>query len=99
MPGSSAGLPAKPVVIGHSFGGLIVQRLLGQDLAVAGAAIDPAGRLQRRHVVLGFPYAVVTKYGDDEGGRSTRPSMRSAMRPGTALCRPMKGCRLHEHRP
>jgi MFS superfamily sulfate permease-like transporter len=30
---------------------------------------------------------------------SARPSMRSAMRPGTALCRPMKGCRLHEHRP
>jgi len=58
-----------------------------------------ADRLQRRHGVLGFPYAVVKKYGDDEGGRSTRPSMRSAMRPGTALCRPMKGCRLHEHRP
>jgi MFS superfamily sulfate permease-like transporter len=30
---------------------------------------------------------------------STRPSMRSTMRPRTALCRPMKGCRLHEHRP
>jgi len=25
--------------------------------------------LQRRHGVLGFPYAVVKKYGDDEGGR------------------------------
>src|SRR5689334_24987250 len=25
--------------------------------------------LQRRHSVLGFPYAVVKKYGDDEGGR------------------------------
>jgi hypothetical protein len=25
--------------------------------------------------------------------------MRSTMRPRTALCRPMKGCRLHEHRP
>ena len=35
-------LPAKPVVIGHSFGGLIVQRLLGQDLAAAAVAIDPA---------------------------------------------------------
>jgi MFS superfamily sulfate permease-like transporter len=23
----------------------------------------------------------------------------STMRPWTALCRPMKGCRLHEHRP
>jgi len=36
------GLPAKPVAIGHSFGGLIVQRLLGQDLAAAAVAIDPA---------------------------------------------------------
>ncbi len=53
--GIIGGLPAKPVVIGHSFGGLIVQRLLGQDLAVAGVAIDPAGRLQRRHVVLRVP--------------------------------------------
>jgi non-heme chloroperoxidase len=33
---------AKPVVIGHSFGGLIVQRLLAQDLAAAAVAIDPA---------------------------------------------------------
>ena len=36
------GLDAPPVVIGHSFGGLIVQRLLGQDLAAAAVAIDPA---------------------------------------------------------
>ena len=36
------GLGAKPIVIGHSFGGLMVQRLLGQDLAAAGIAIDPA---------------------------------------------------------
>jgi pimeloyl-ACP methyl ester carboxylesterase len=35
-------LPALPVVIGHSFGGLIAQRLLGQDLAVAAVAVDPA---------------------------------------------------------
>jgi membrane protein len=28
-----------------------------------------ADRLQRSHGVLGFPYAVVKKYGDDEGGR------------------------------
>ncbi len=28
-----------------------------------------ADRLQRRHGVLGFPYAVVKKYGDDAGGR------------------------------
>jgi pimeloyl-ACP methyl ester carboxylesterase len=36
------GLDAKPVVIGHSFGGVVVQRLLGQDLAAAAVAIDPA---------------------------------------------------------
>ena len=35
-------LESKPIVLGHSFGGLIVQRLLGQDLAAAGVAIDPA---------------------------------------------------------
>ena len=28
-----------------------------------------ADRLQRRHSLLGFPYAVVKKYGDDAGGR------------------------------
>jgi non-heme chloroperoxidase len=36
------GLPGRPVVVGHSFGGLIVQRLLGQGLAEAAVAIDPA---------------------------------------------------------
>jgi non-heme chloroperoxidase len=36
------GLGAKPVVIGHSFGGLIAQRLLGQDLAAGGVGIDAA---------------------------------------------------------
>ena len=25
--------------------------------------------VQRRHGVLGFPYAVIKKYGDDDGGR------------------------------
>jgi pimeloyl-ACP methyl ester carboxylesterase len=32
----------KPILIGHSFGGLLAQNLLGQDLAVAAVAIDPA---------------------------------------------------------
>jgi non-heme chloroperoxidase len=35
-------LPAKPIVVGHSFGGLIAQRLLGEDVAAAAVAIDPA---------------------------------------------------------
>ena len=35
-------LDAKPIVIGHSFGGLIAQRLLGEDLAAAAVGIDAA---------------------------------------------------------
>ncbi|WP_460492719.1 alpha/beta fold hydrolase [Dactylosporangium cerinum] len=37
-----AALPAKPILIGHSFGGMIAQKLLGQDLAAAAVAIDAA---------------------------------------------------------
>jgi len=36
------GLDERPIVIGHSLGGLIIQRLLAEDFAVAGVAIDPA---------------------------------------------------------
>jgi non-heme chloroperoxidase len=36
------GLDTPPVVIGHSFGGLMAQRLLDQNLASAAVAIDPA---------------------------------------------------------
>src|SRR5260221_12905567 len=32
----------KPILIGHSFGGLLVQNLLGRDLGSAAIAIDPA---------------------------------------------------------
>jgi pimeloyl-ACP methyl ester carboxylesterase len=35
-------LPEKPVLIGHSMGGLVVQLLLQKDLAAAGVAIDSA---------------------------------------------------------
>jgi alpha-beta hydrolase superfamily lysophospholipase len=37
-----ASLPARPIVIGHSFGGLIVEKLLGEGFAAAGVAIDAA---------------------------------------------------------
>jgi pimeloyl-ACP methyl ester carboxylesterase len=37
-----AALPSKPILIGHSFGGMIAQRLLGEDLAAAAVAIDAA---------------------------------------------------------
>ncbi|MBB5867571.1 pimeloyl-ACP methyl ester carboxylesterase [Allocatelliglobosispora scoriae] len=33
---------AKPILVGHSFGGMIAQKLLGQDLAAAAVAIDAA---------------------------------------------------------
>jgi len=35
-------LNQKPILIGHSFGGLLAQNLLGRDLAAAAVAIDPA---------------------------------------------------------
>jgi len=36
------GLPAKPILIGHSFGGMIAEKLLGQYLAAAAITIDAA---------------------------------------------------------
>ena len=36
------GLAKKPVIVGHSFGGLIAQILAGRGLAVATVAVDPA---------------------------------------------------------
>ncbi|ETK33457.1 alpha/beta hydrolase [Microbispora sp. ATCC PTA-5024] len=36
------GLPERPILIGHSFGGMIAQKLLGLDLAAAAVAIDAA---------------------------------------------------------
>jgi membrane protein len=44
---------------------MTLQRLSGRVNRI----IAWADRLQRRHGVLGFPYAVVKKYGDDQGGR------------------------------
>lgn len=35
-------LPEKPVIIGHSFGGLITQKLMGVGVGRVGVAIDPA---------------------------------------------------------
>jgi pimeloyl-ACP methyl ester carboxylesterase len=40
--GQLAAFDKKPILIGHSFGGLLVQNLLGRDLAAAAIAIDPA---------------------------------------------------------
>jgi pimeloyl-ACP methyl ester carboxylesterase len=46
-------LDAKPILIGHSFGGLIVQSLMGESLGAAGVAIDPA----QIRGVLPLPFA------------------------------------------
>ncbi len=35
-------LPEQPILIGHSFGGVIVQQLLARGLGVSGVAVDPA---------------------------------------------------------
>lgn len=35
-------LPQPPIIIGHSFGGLIAEKLLGQGVGAAAIAIDPA---------------------------------------------------------
>ena len=36
------GLDEQPILVGHSFGGLIAEKLLGQGVGVAAVAIDPA---------------------------------------------------------
>lgn len=35
-------LPQKPILVGHSFGGMIAEKLLGMDAAVAAIAVDAA---------------------------------------------------------
>ena len=40
--GIIAGLDESPVIIGHSFGGLFAEKLLGQGIGAAAVAIDPA---------------------------------------------------------
>ena len=37
-----SGLDEKPILIGHSFGGMLVEKLLGDDYGVAGIGIDAA---------------------------------------------------------
>ncbi len=61
-------LDKKPILIGHSFGGLLVQNLLGRDLAAAAIAIDPApikgvpelplSALKSSFPVLGNPFNI-----------------------------------------
>ncbi len=61
-------LSSKPILIGHSFGGLMVQILLSRGLASAGVAIDPApikgvrqlpfSALKSSFSVLGNPFNI-----------------------------------------
>jgi uncharacterized BrkB/YihY/UPF0761 family membrane protein len=44
-------------------------RMFGDLGALVNRIFAWADRVQRRHGVLGFPYAVIKKYGDDDGGR------------------------------
>ncbi|GAA2697671.1 alpha/beta hydrolase [Actinoplanes palleronii] len=37
-----AELPVAPIIIGHSFGGMVAEKLLGQGVGAAAVAIDPA---------------------------------------------------------
>ena len=63
-----ASLPEPPIVIGHSFGGLIAQLILGRGIAAAGIAIDPApikgvwqlplSALKASFPVLGNPFNI-----------------------------------------
>ena len=62
---SLKGLSARAKQVGAWVSGII---------AWVSGIIAWADRLQRRHSVFGFPYAVVKKYGDDAGGRKPRSS-------------------------
>jgi uncharacterized BrkB/YihY/UPF0761 family membrane protein len=49
--------------------GRLGMRFLESSSAQVNRIIAWADRVQRRHGLLGFPYAVIKKYGDDDGGR------------------------------
>src|SRR5499427_6127242 len=50
-----------------NFAGL--SALVNRVGALVNGVIAWADRVQRQHGVFGFPYAVIKKYGDDDGGR------------------------------
>ena len=67
-----ATLSEPPIVIGHSFGGLLTQIILGRGIAAAGIAIDPApikgvwqlplSALKASLPVLGNPFNITKAY-------------------------------------
>jgi pimeloyl-ACP methyl ester carboxylesterase len=81
-------LPEPPILIGHSFGGLVVERLLDEGLGAAGVALDPApakGILPTPRAfatsfpVLFHPHAVVQIH-----ERAFAHTFANAMSPGDA---------------
>ena len=66
------GLDAKPVIIGHSFGGLLTQILAGRGLGSASVAIDPAPF----RGVLPLPISAL---------RAASPVLRSPLNRGRAI--------------
>ena len=59
-------LPEKPIVIGHSFGGLIAEKLLGQGCATACVALSPAqfkGNLALPPTQLKTAFPILSKPG------------------------------------
>jgi alpha-beta hydrolase superfamily lysophospholipase len=73
---SIASLPAKPIVIGHSFGGLIVEKLLGEGHAAAGVAIDAApikGVLPLPISALRVAFAALSNPGNIDAALSLTP--------------------------
>ena len=75
-PSCIAELPAKPIVIGHSFGGLIVEKLLGEGHAAAGVAIDAApikGVLPLPISALRVAFAALSNPGNIDAAVSLTP--------------------------
>lgn len=63
------GLNEKPILIGHSMGGLIVQILMERNLGVAGIAIDsapPKGLLSFKWSFLKSNWGVISPFADDD---------------------------------
>jgi pimeloyl-ACP methyl ester carboxylesterase len=71
----AAGDP-KPVVVGHSFGGLIAQELLAGGHVAAAVAIDPAPIKG----VTALPLAQLRSASPDRDGRCSKMSLRTSTR-------------------
>jgi pimeloyl-ACP methyl ester carboxylesterase len=76
-------LPEPPILVGHSFGGLIAELLLDRSIGVAGVAIDPAPP----RGVFATPRAVLTSlpvFASWRGWRRTHTMSEKGFRTGLA---------------